>query len=134
MGLIYMVRPTKKRRVANIPDVKFFKPAGVRKRDLEEVVLSLEEVEAIRLKDKEGLKQQEAADKMEVSRPTFQRILTKARRKISDALLAGKALKFEGGDYDFKPRCPECGGDVKARGRNGKRRGARREDCPECNE
>ncbi|MGM0502929.1 MAG: DUF134 domain-containing protein, partial [Bacillota bacterium] len=44
-----MVRPTKKRRVSNIPDVKFFKPAGVRKCDLEEVVLSLEEVEAIRL-------------------------------------------------------------------------------------
>ena len=125
-----MVRPTKKRRVANIPDVKFFKPAGIRKRDLEEVVLSLEEVEAIRLKDNEGLTQQEAADKMEVSRPTFQRILTKARQKIADALLVGKALKFKGGDYDFKPRCPECGQDVKSKGRNRKR--GKAEDCPEC--
>ena len=128
-----MVRPTKKRRVANIPDVKFFKPAGVRKRDLEEVVLSLEEVEAIRLKDSEELTQQQASEKMEVSRPTFQRILTKARRKIADALLKGKALKFDGGDYDFKPRCPKCGQDVKTqKGRNGNRRGWQIEDCPEC--
>lgn len=129
-----MVRPTKKRRVANIPEVKFFKPAGIRKIDLEEIVLSLEEVETIRLKDNEGLTQQEAADKMEVSRPTFQRILTKAREKIAKALLEGKALKFEGGNYDFKPRCPKCGKDVKGGKRNGRRRGARPEDCPECNE
>lgn len=129
-----MVRPTKKRRVANIPDVKFFKPAGIRKRDLEEIVLSLEEVETIRLKDGEGLTQQEAADKMEVSRPTFQRVLTKARKKISEALLEGKALKFEGGNYDFKPRCPQCGEDIESPGRHGRRKGAPMENCTECDD
>jgi predicted DNA-binding protein (UPF0251 family) len=130
-----MVRPTKKRRVANIPDIKFFKPAGVRKHELEEVVLSLEEVEAIRLKDKKKLTQQQAAEKMEVSRPTFQRILTEARQKIADALLSGKALKFAGGDYDFKPRCPQCGDDVKTKqGRNGRRSGKQAESCPRCDE
>ncbi len=105
-----MVRPTKERRVEHIPEVKFFKPAGVPKRKLSKVNLTIEEVEAIRLKDREGLTQQEAAERMEVSRPTFQRVLTKAREKIAEALIEGKAIRFQGGDYRLaKSQCERCG-------------------------
>ena len=101
-----MPRPPKERRVGHIPDVKYFKPAGIPARDLEEVVLTMEEVEAIRLKDQEELTQQEAADKMHVSRATFQRVLKEARKKIADAMIDGMAIRFEGGDYKLvnKPR------------------------------
>ncbi|MCK8827657.1 DUF134 domain-containing protein [Natroniella acetigena] len=125
-----MVRPTKERRVENIPEVKFFKPAGIPKCKLEEISLTIEEIEAIRLKDKEGLTQQEAADRMEVSRPTFQRILTEVRKKIAKALIDGKAIRFQGGDYKFKPRCKKCGSDFKPQ--MGKRHRGRQKFCPDC--
>jgi predicted DNA-binding protein (UPF0251 family) len=96
-----MARPFKCRRVAFLPGVTFFKPAGVPLRSLEEVQLSLEEVEALRLKDLEGLEQEEGAEKMNVSRPTFQRVLASARKKISDAILNGKAIKIEGGNFEI---------------------------------
>jgi len=79
--------------------VTFFKPAGVPLRALEEVQLSVEEFEAVRLKDLEGLEQEEGAEKMNISRPTFQRILASARQKVADALLNGKAMRIEGGSF-----------------------------------
>ena len=66
---------------------------------LEEVILTVEELEAVRLKDLEGLEQEECADMMKVSRPTFFRIITSARQKIADALVNGKAIRVEGGNY-----------------------------------
>jgi len=84
-----------------MPGVTYFKPAGIPLRLLEEVRLSLEEAEAIRLKDLEGLEQEQGAEKMGVSRPTFQRVLAKARRKIADALLNGRAIRIEGGNYEL---------------------------------
>ena len=96
-----MPRPRKSRRVAFIPQVNYFKPAGIPLRALDEVQLSVEEAEALRLKDLEGLEQEEGADKMNVSRATFQRILVSARRKTAEALLNGKALKIEGGNYEM---------------------------------
>jgi uncharacterized protein len=95
-----MSRPFKCRRIGYIPDVTYFKPAGIPMRELEEVNLSFEEAEAIRLKDLEGLEQEQAAEKMNISRPTFQRILVSARRKIADVLLNGKAIRIEGGNYE----------------------------------
>jgi predicted DNA-binding protein (UPF0251 family) len=74
-----------------------FKPAGVPIRGLEEVVITLDEVEAVRLADLEGLYQEQAAVRMEVSRPTFSRIVESAHHKIAEALIQGKALKIEGG-------------------------------------
>lgn len=126
-----MGRPPKERRVGYIPEVKFFKPVGIPKRELKEVSLTIEEVEAIRLKDKEGLTQQEASERMEVSRPTFQRILTEARKKITDALIEGKSLKFRGGNYRFKPRCVKCGSDFTPEQRNGRHRWGQ-QVCPQC--
>ena len=132
-----MVRPTKERRVENIPEVKFFKPAGVPARNLREVLLTMEEVESIRLKDREGLTQKEASERMEVSRPTFQRILTKARNKIAEALIEGKAIRFQGGDYKLaKFSCRSCGRDfipTMGRGRNGRNHGRGHQTiCPDC--
>ena len=77
----------------------YFKPAGIPLRLLSEVTLAVEEMEAIRLKDAEGLEQEECAQKMSVSRPTFHRVLKAARQKIADAFLNGKAIRIEGGNY-----------------------------------
>ncbi|MCW8821403.1 MAG: DUF134 domain-containing protein [Sulfurovum sp.] len=69
-----------------------FKPCGIRGKDLEKTELDCDEMEAIRLSDYEGLYQQECADRMGISRTTFSRVIQQARKKISDALLHGKAI------------------------------------------
>jgi len=97
-----MSRPPKCRRVAFIPDVTYFKPAGIPLRVLEEVRLSVEEAEAVRLKDLENLEQEQGAERMNISRPTFQRVLESARQKIADALLHGKAIKIDGGNFEME--------------------------------
>lgn len=104
-----MPRPTKWRRVAFIPEVNYFKPARIPLRILEEVNLSVEEAEAIRLKDLEGLEQESCAEKMNISRQTFQRVLASARQKIADALLNGKAIRIEGGNFEMLRRRFRCG-------------------------
>jgi predicted DNA-binding protein (UPF0251 family) len=103
-----MPRPTKCRRVEFLPDVTYFKPAGIPLRDLEEVCMSVEEAEAIRLKDLEGLEQEQGAEKMNISRPTFQRVLASARQKIADALLNGKAIRIDGGNFEMTWRRFRC--------------------------
>ena len=103
-----MPRPPKCRRVAFLPEVTYFKPAGIPLRTLEEVRISVEEAEAIRLKDLEGLEQEECAQRMGVSRPTFHRVLGSARQKIADALLKGKAIRIEGGNFDLAERRFRC--------------------------
>lgn len=96
-----MPRPRRLRRVFFEPNVTYFKPAGVRMNELDEVTLTIDELEAIRLKDAEGMEQQQAAKKMDISQPTFHRLLLSARKKIADALSNGKALRIEGGDFTF---------------------------------
>ena len=96
------------RKVSGIPSVTYFKPAGVGLTELEEVVLLVEEAEAIRLKDLDGLEQQECAEKMNISRSTFSRLLYIAHHKISDALLNGKAIRIEGGTYEMETRRFRC--------------------------
>ncbi len=95
-----------------VPDKNYFKPKGIPALLLEEIVLSLDEFEAIRLADYEGLYQEEAAKKMDISRQTFGRIIDVAHKKIADVLLNGKALKIEGGDVSIEEmkrvRCPHC--------------------------
>jgi len=94
-----MPRPRRLRRVKCMPDVNYFKPAGIGMKDLEETILTIDEYEAVRLKDFEGIEQTKAAKKMQISQPTFNRLLTSARKKISDAIVNGKAIKIEGGDF-----------------------------------
>ena len=96
-----MSRPPKCRRVEFLPDVTYFKPAGIPLRALEEVRLSVEEAEAMRLKDMEGLEQEQGAERMNISRPTFRRVLVSGRQKMADALLNGKAIRIEGGNFEI---------------------------------
>ncbi|MDD3083892.1 MAG: DUF134 domain-containing protein [Candidatus ainarchaeum sp.] len=90
-----MVRPKIPRSINFEPGTTYFKPAGIPLRNLEEVVLSFEEAEALKLKDVLGLGQTDCAKKMNVSQPTFFRILLVARKKVSEAITKGKAIKIE---------------------------------------
>ncbi len=94
-----MAREPKCRRVESVPKVTVFKPSGIPRSTLEEVIVKIEELEAIRLKDLLGLEQEECAKHMGISRPTFQRILLEVREKIASALIEGKAIRFGGGNY-----------------------------------
>jgi len=89
-----MSRPKLCRKIRFNPNITYFKPQGVPMRFLEVVSLSLEEIEALRLKNIKGLEQIECAKKMNTSQSTFQRILSSAYKKISDALINGKAIKI----------------------------------------
>lgn len=105
-----MARPTKWRKIENIPNVSFFIPSESEVGILPKNVLKVEELEAIRLKDLEAMEQEECAARMEISRPTFQRILTSARKKIADSLINGKAINIEGGNFTLNI-CPvKCAG------------------------
>lgn len=90
-----MPRPRRIRRVLFKPDVTYYKPAGVPVRVLEEETLCMEEMEALRLCDMKGLKQEEAAEKMDVSQPTLFRTLSTARRKLATAIIEGKAIRIQ---------------------------------------
>jgi len=94
-----MPRPRRRRRVRVRPDITRFRPEGVKESYLEESILTVDEFEAVRLKDLEGLDQEEAAKKMNISQPTFHRLITSARKKIADAIVKGKAIKIEGGVF-----------------------------------
>jgi len=92
-----MARPVKWRKIENIPQILRFYPEQSGQAWGGENILRLEEIEAIRLKDLEGLEQEDCANRMEVSRPTFQRILVSARKKIADSLIQGKEIRIDGG-------------------------------------
>jgi predicted DNA-binding protein (UPF0251 family) len=92
-----MPRPCCLRHIGFQPPARLFQPADRPPCALEQVVLSLDEVEALRLADLEGFYQEQAAAQMKISRPTFSRIVATARRKVADALIHGRALCLEGG-------------------------------------
>jgi len=111
-----MPRPCKRRRVRGRPNSYYFKPAGVRKSELDESILTKEEFESIRLKDFLCLDQGESAKKMEISQPTFHRLVLSARKKIADALVNGKSIKIEGCPHELINKISFSG---KGRGRRG---------------
>ncbi|MFA5962072.1 MAG: DUF134 domain-containing protein [Parcubacteria group bacterium] len=90
-----MVRPKICRRLRFKPKAHYFKPQGIPMHQLDEVVLTKEEMEALKLKDFDGLEQTESAEKMNTSQSTFQRILASARVKVAEAIVKGKALRIE---------------------------------------
>ena len=92
-----MTRPPKMRTIRALPGAVYFKPRGIPLRVLSEVVIGLDELEAMRLADLEGLSHEETGQRMNVSRQTVGRILEEARRKVADALVNGKAMRLEGG-------------------------------------
>jgi len=97
-----MGRPRKRRFIEQLPPVEFYKPQGVPLGRLRGVILPVEGLEAMRLVDSEGLSQEEAASRMEVSTPTLSRILGEARRVVARALSEGLALRIEGGDFALR--------------------------------
>ncbi len=128
-----MSRPKKWRRVAFIPERTLFRPIGEPPAG-KEVVLSLEEVEALRLKELEGLDQKGCARRMRVSRATFQRVLESARRKTAEAVVLGKGIRVEGGS--FQPawqrfRCLDFGHEWDVSFEEAVVGGGR--ECPDCN-
>lgn len=106
-----MARPFKCRHVCCTPEADYFKPRGIPIHDLEKVVLTMDEFEALRLADLEGLYQEAAGKRMSVSRQTFGNIIDSAHRKIADCIVNGKAIKIEGGVYTLgEMREFRCGG------------------------
>ena len=107
-----MPRPKRCRRIASLPNFVLFKPAGVPGRTLQKVELTVDEYEALRLADYEGLYQEQAAERMGVSRQTFGRIVESARKKVARALVEGMALRIEGGVVEMAEKrafeCADC--------------------------
>ena len=107
-----MAKPRKDRRVQYPPSVVYFKPQGIPMFQLEQEILTVDEYEAIRLVDKDGLDQEQAAKRLGVSRATCARIIVNAHKKVAEALTEGKAIRIEGGNFVLKLnryRCMECG-------------------------
>jgi len=107
-----MSKPKKDRKVESPPQVVYFKPQGIPMVQLAQVVLQVDEYEALRLVDREKLDQEQAAQRMGVSRATCARILESARGKIAEALVEGKAIRIEGGSFVLganRFRCLDCG-------------------------
>lgn len=122
-----MPRPRHCRRVGCLPQANYYKPRGIPLAILQHITLTVDELEAIRLADLQSLYQEQAAEKMNVSRQTFGRILESAHKKIADALVNGKALSIQGGPIELTAP-PEIGEPPHhfRRGRQGRRhRGGR---------
>lgn len=126
-----MARPKCCRMIGGRPARKVFKPAGVPMSSLEEIILSMDEFEAIRLADLEGLYQEDAADRMNVSRQTFGRIIADARRKVARVLSEGLALRIQGGEVEMPDKrafeCDQCRHVWELQYGTG-----RPSECPEC--
>lgn len=128
-----MVRPQKNRFVKFDPDISYFKPRGIPMQNLDEVRLTVDEGEAIRLADLLGMSHEEAGRRMGVSRATFGRIVQRARKTVADALINGKAINIEGGNYKivkearvFKClKCHKAWEEPQGTGRP--------KNCPTCN-
>ena len=96
-----MVRPRKCRRVCGLPGINSFGPLDAEERGILPVSMTVEEYESIRLIDLDSKTQQECAEVMGVARTTVQSIYDSARKKIADALVNGKQLRIEGGNYEL---------------------------------
>jgi predicted DNA-binding protein (UPF0251 family) len=107
-----MPRPENNRIVHEPPIFTEFKPAGIPLTNLKQVLLSLDEFEAMRLADFMGMSHEEAADEMGVSRSTFSRLIEKSRKKIAEFIFRGRLLTIDGGNVHFRKniiQCSDCG-------------------------
>lgn len=143
-----MARPKCPRLVGDLPSVTFFKPRGIPLSQIDTIELTFDELEAIRLADLESQYQEQAAERMGISRATFGRVLESAHKKVADALISGKAIKIEGGVVKMTQQrvfscsacnhtweepfgtgrpeaCPNCGSDLFSRLDAGGGRGGR---------
>lgn len=136
-----MARPHKERRIQQLPPITHYKPVGIPMRELDEISITFEEMEALRLVDGEQMDMGEAAENMDVSRPTLHRIVNKARHKMATALWQGKALLIEGGSFRLEHTnhnklrnfvCGACGHKWTVPHGTGQR--GRDMNCPNCHE
>ncbi len=121
--------PYRRRLVQGPPRINQFKPSGIPARALKNIILTIDEYEGIRLADYQGLDHSDAAEQMGISRPTFSRLIEKARNKVAQALIDGMILTIEGGNFDFTHnlyRCEDCGDTISRPAEN------RPVECPEC--
>jgi len=126
-----MSRPKKNRKIRCAPASYYFKPRGIPLADLREVILEVDELEAIRLGDMLNYSQEEAALKMKISRATFGRIVNKARQKIAEGMINGNAIRIsEDLPVQLKSKlgytCESCGYKTKLK------RGNQIKNCPKC--
>ena len=127
-----MARPQKNRIVSHDPDVSYFKPRGVPLKFLEEVRLTVDEMEALRLADLNGLSHEDSGRQMGVSRATFGRIVQRARHHVANALINGMAIRVSGGNYRLSRaarqfKCRQCHHQWQIEDCNG-----RPLHCPSC--
>jgi uncharacterized protein len=126
-----MPRPPKVRHVTRTPGFTYFKPQGIPMSLLDEVVLTIDEFESLRLADLQALSHEAAAAKMKISRATFGRILEKARRTLVGAIVNGKAIRIEGGNFRtghlFEFQCRNCN-----RSWQFTRAATEQKECPAC--
>ena len=112
-----MPRKKRHRLVTKEPPVSVYKPAGIPAMELDEILITIDEFEALRLADFEGLSQRDASAAMEISQPTFNRVLSSARHKVASGLVQGYVLRIEGGRYRLADgtgilECLDCGASV----------------------
>ena len=108
----HMRNPYRRRIIDEPPKYYFFKPAGIPTRKIAKIDMSLDEYEALRLADFQQLEHLEASKQMDISRPTFTRLIKKARYKVAQSLIEGHALKIVGGNVDLintLHACQDCG-------------------------
>ncbi|MFY0712797.1 DUF134 domain-containing protein [Seonamhaeicola sp. NFXS20] len=106
-----MPRPEKSRKIHQPPLMKGYKPFGIPMSEIGKINLTFEEYESIRLVLYNNLQQEQAAEKMNISRPTLTRIYNKALKNIAKAFIEGKAIEFNGGNYKLDKiwyRCRQC--------------------------
>ncbi len=129
-----MPRPRRFRWIRYNPRFTYFKPIGVRLTQLEESILTRDELEAIRLHDLEQIEQIKAAKKMKISQSTFHRTLVEARKKIADALVNGKSIRIEGGNIKMLQGTGRGQGAGRGAGRGFGRMGQPPTECvcPKC--
>ena len=124
-----MVRPKRFRRIFMKPQIMIFSPESLDNSKLgHPIKIKLDEFEAVRLRDYKNINQQKSAEIMNVSQPTFHRILNTAREKIAKALIEGKIIKIEGGDYVIdknRYKCKKCGFEWHSPGKEYNK-------CPDC--
>ena len=126
-----MTRPKYCRKIGCEPGANYYRPEGIPSADLEEIIITLDEFEALRLADFECFYQENCAEKMNISRQTFGRIIDSARKKIADALIHGKALRIEGGIVSLEENgemiCSACDHSTQCFKKNNEDH-----SCPRC--
>lgn len=132
-----MPKPKKERKVQLPPTITYFKPQGIPMSQLEQIILNVDEYEAVRLVDYENMDQEAASKKLGISRPTCARIVAEAHKKIAEAITLGKAIRIEGGNFKLvqnRLRCKDCGTSWKVprKGAKANNTGLDAVACPEC--